>query len=131
MLTFIRLFLCLFAVLTLVGGIVGFAKARSKASLIAGGVAAALLLASAWLTGTGIMFIRVMAGRTTTAAALLVNRSNVSDPTVVELRMDGRVFAYQVKFKDPPGKQHILKVPSEQAAKEILSYAMGTPQQPA
>ena len=83
------------------------------------------------LVVAGIMFIRVMAGRTTTAAALLVNRSNVTEPTVVEMRMDGRVFAYQVKFKDPSGKQHVLKVPSEQAAKEILSYAMGAPKQAA
>jgi hypothetical protein len=63
-----------------------------------------------FLVVAGIMFIRVMAGRTTTAAALLVNRSNLSDPTVVEMRIDGRVFAYQIKFKDPTGQQHVLKL---------------------
>ncbi len=50
--TLLRLFLCLFAALTLAGGVIGFAKAGSKASLIAGSIFAALLLASAWLMGT-------------------------------------------------------------------------------
>jgi len=38
------------AVLVLVGGIIGFKKAKSKASLIAGTVSAILLTACAWLS---------------------------------------------------------------------------------
>ena len=39
----------LFGVLTILGGVIGFVKAQSKASLIAGGVSGALILLAAWL----------------------------------------------------------------------------------
>lgn len=62
MLTFIRLFLYLFAAMTLCGGIIGFVKASSKPSLIAGSVAAALLLVSAWLVGTSNALVGLILG---------------------------------------------------------------------
>lgn len=45
------LYLYLFGVLTIAGGVAGFARAKSKASLIAGTVAGALLLVSGYLVG--------------------------------------------------------------------------------
>jgi uncharacterized membrane protein (UPF0136 family) len=42
-----------FALVVLAGGIIGFVKAKSRASLIAGLVSAALLIASATLTSGG------------------------------------------------------------------------------
>ena len=38
-----------FGGLTILGGVIGFVKAQSKASLIAGGVSGALILLAAWL----------------------------------------------------------------------------------
>ena len=43
----------LFGVLTILGGVIGFVKAGSKASLIAGGVSGALILLAAWLVMRG------------------------------------------------------------------------------
>ena len=43
----------LFGVLTILGGVIGFVKAQSKASLIAGGVSGALILLAAWLVMSG------------------------------------------------------------------------------
>ena len=43
----------LFGVLTILGGVIGFMKAQSKASLIAGGVSGALILLAAWLVMSG------------------------------------------------------------------------------
>lgn len=43
----------LYGVMTLVGGVIGFVKAKSRASLIAGGVAGLLLLACAAGLGSG------------------------------------------------------------------------------
>ena len=65
MLTAIQSYLCLFAALTLAGGIVGFAKAASKASLIAGSIAGALLLISAWLVGTSNSLVGLILGALT------------------------------------------------------------------
>ncbi len=39
----------LFGVLTILGGVIGFVKAGSQASLIAGGVSGVLILVAAWL----------------------------------------------------------------------------------
>lgn len=52
MFTAVWVYLYVFGVLTIAGGIVGYVKAKSRASLIAGGVAGALLLVSGYLTGT-------------------------------------------------------------------------------
>ena len=43
----------IFGVLTILGGVIGFVKAQSKASLIAGGVSGALILLAAWLVMSG------------------------------------------------------------------------------
>ena len=45
-------YLYLFGALTIVGGVVGFMKAKSNASLIAGSIAGVALLAAGYLAGT-------------------------------------------------------------------------------
>lgn len=47
-----RIYYYIFGVLTIVGGVMGFVKAQSKASLIAGGISGILLLLAGWLLGT-------------------------------------------------------------------------------
>jgi uncharacterized membrane protein (UPF0136 family) len=47
-----RIYLFTFGVLTIAGGILGFVKAKSRASLIAGSVAGLLLLVAGHLVGT-------------------------------------------------------------------------------
>ncbi|WP_146649739.1 TMEM14 family protein [Labilithrix luteola] len=47
------LYLYVFGALTIAGGVVGFVRAKSRASLIAGTVAGALLFVSAYLVGKG------------------------------------------------------------------------------
>ncbi|MCE9610837.1 MAG: TMEM14 family protein [Chthoniobacter sp.] len=53
MLALTQNFYFLFGVLTILGGVMGFVKAGSKASLIAGGVSGALILVAGWLLTTG------------------------------------------------------------------------------
>ena len=48
-----KIYLFVFGALTIVGGVIGFVKAGSKASLIAGGVSGLLLLVAAYLIGAG------------------------------------------------------------------------------
>ena len=43
----------LFGALTILGGVIGFVKAGSRASLIAGGVSGVLILVAAWLVMSG------------------------------------------------------------------------------
>ena len=43
----------IFGALTILGGVIGFLKAGSKASLIAGGVSGVLILVAAWLMMCG------------------------------------------------------------------------------
>lgn len=43
----------IFGALTILGGVIGFVKAGSRASLIAGGVSGALILVAAWLLRSG------------------------------------------------------------------------------
>lgn len=71
MFEFTRLYLFIFGVLTIVGGVIGFVKAGSKASLIAGGISGVLLLVAGWLvTGNptagmvlGLIVSILLAGR--------------------------------------------------------------------
>lgn len=49
MLSFVKIYFLVFGLLTLVGGVMGYVKAHSAASLIAGGVSGALLITSALL----------------------------------------------------------------------------------
>ena len=53
MLDVTKLYLFIFGALTIAGGLVGFLKAGSNASLIAGGVSGALILAAGYLIATG------------------------------------------------------------------------------
>ena len=45
-------YLFVFGILTIAGGVMGFVKAKSKPSLIAGSIAGGLLLTAGWLMGT-------------------------------------------------------------------------------
>jgi uncharacterized membrane protein (UPF0136 family) len=53
MLDVTKLYLFIFGALTIAGGVMGFIKAGSNASLIAGGISGLLLLASGYLIATG------------------------------------------------------------------------------
>ncbi len=53
MLDITKIYLFIFGALTILGGVVGFLKAGSNASLIAGGVSGLLLLAAGYLVATG------------------------------------------------------------------------------
>jgi uncharacterized membrane protein (UPF0136 family) len=53
MLDLTKIYLFIFGVLTIGGGVMGFVKAHSNASLIAGGVSGALLLVAGYLIGSG------------------------------------------------------------------------------
>jgi uncharacterized membrane protein (UPF0136 family) len=53
MLELARIYFFLFGVLTVAGGVMGFVKAKSKPSLIAGGISGAALIAAGVLIGTG------------------------------------------------------------------------------
>lgn len=48
-----KIYLFVFGALTIVGGIMGYVKAGSPASIIAGGIAGVLLLVSGYLIGAG------------------------------------------------------------------------------
>ena len=53
MLDLVRLYLFAFGVLTVAGGVMGFVKAKSRASLIAGSLSGAALLFAGYLVGSG------------------------------------------------------------------------------
>ena len=53
MLDITKLYLFIFGALTIAGGVMGYLKAGSNASLIAGGVSGVLLLAAGYLVATG------------------------------------------------------------------------------
>lgn len=55
MLELARWYLFVFGVLTIAGGVMGFVKAQSRPSLVAGGISGAALMVSAYLVGTGSM----------------------------------------------------------------------------
>lgn len=85
MLELTRDFLFLFGVLTIAGGVMGFVKAQSRASLIAGGVSGVLLLVAGYLIG-----LHTMAG-------LILG-------LVVSLALAGRFVPAFLKTKKPmPG----------------------------
>lgn len=48
----VRFYLFGFGVLTIAGGVMGFVKAKSRASLIAGSISGALLILAGYLVGT-------------------------------------------------------------------------------
>jgi uncharacterized membrane protein (UPF0136 family) len=49
MIAFAKIYFLIFGLLTLAGGIMGYVKANSVASLIAGGLSGILLMAGAWM----------------------------------------------------------------------------------
>ncbi len=53
MLELTKNFYFIFGALTILGGVMGFVKAGSKASLIAGGVSGVLILVAGWLVSKG------------------------------------------------------------------------------
>ena len=53
MLDFVRVYFFAFGAFTIVGGVLGWVKARSSASLVAGAVFGALLLLAGYLVGRG------------------------------------------------------------------------------
>jgi uncharacterized membrane protein (UPF0136 family) len=62
MLELLRIYLFVFGVLTVVGGVMGFVKAKSNASLIAGGVSGVLLLVAGYLMGSANLQIGLILG---------------------------------------------------------------------
>ena len=56
------LYLDVFGVLTILGGVIGYMKAKSRASLVAGSVSGGLLLAAAWLAQSGHTFAGFILG---------------------------------------------------------------------
>jgi len=75
MLEVVRLYLFVFGILTIAGGVMGFVKAKSRPSLIAGSVSGLLLLAAGYLVGShgrvglilGLIISLGLAGRFITA----------------------------------------------------------------
>jgi uncharacterized membrane protein (UPF0136 family) len=72
MLDLVRVYLFVFGLLSIAGGVMGFVKAKSNASLIAGAIAGALLVLAGYLLGTanaraglilGIVVSVALAGR--------------------------------------------------------------------
>ncbi len=57
-----RLFLFAFGALSIAGGVLGYVKAKSKASLIAGGASGVLLAVAAYLIGAGFGSIGLILG---------------------------------------------------------------------
>jgi uncharacterized membrane protein (UPF0136 family) len=49
----VAIYLYVFGAITIAGGVVGFVKAKSRASLIAGGISGALLVVAGYLVGSG------------------------------------------------------------------------------
>jgi uncharacterized membrane protein (UPF0136 family) len=66
-----RIYFAVFAIISILGGVMGFVKAKSRASLIAGSISGALLLVAAWLLPgraiaglvTGLVVSLLLAGR--------------------------------------------------------------------
>jgi uncharacterized membrane protein (UPF0136 family) len=62
MFEFVRTYLFVFGLLSFAGGVMGFARARSQASLLGGGTAGALLLLAGYLLGTASAMIGLILG---------------------------------------------------------------------
>ncbi len=62
MLEYAKLYLFLFGVLTIAGGVIGFVKAGSRASLIAGGISGLLLLVAGYLISAGSFIAGLVLG---------------------------------------------------------------------
>jgi uncharacterized membrane protein (UPF0136 family) len=93
MLEIARIWLYVFGAITIAGGVMGFVKAKSKASLIAGGIAGALLIGAALLFQSG-------------------GRNGVILGLVVSLALAGRFVGVYRKSKKvmPAGVMALLSV---------------------
>jgi uncharacterized membrane protein (UPF0136 family) len=78
-----RLFLFAFGALSIAGGVLGFVKAKSKASLIAGGASGVLLAIAAYLMGAGHLSIGLILG------------------LIVSVALAGRFIPQFIKTKKP------------------------------
>jgi uncharacterized membrane protein (UPF0136 family) len=78
-----RLFLFAFGALSIAGGVLGFVKAKSNASLIAGGASGVLLAVAAYLIGAGHVTIGLVIG------------------LIVSLALAGRFIPAFIKTKKP------------------------------
>lgn len=98
MLELARFYLFAFGVFTIAGGIVGYVKAKSRASLVAGGISGAVLLLAAYLVGTA-------GSASTSQLALVVGM-------VVSLALAGRFIGAYRKSKKvmPAGVMALLGV---------------------
>ncbi len=56
-----QIYLLAFGLVTILGGVMGYVKAKSTASLIAGGVSGVLLLVAGWLLNTHLVAGAVLA----------------------------------------------------------------------
>ena len=94
MFEFTRIYLFIFGVLTIVGGVIGFVKAGSKASLIAGGISGVLLLVAGWLVASGSVMAGMILG------------------LIVSLLLAGRFLPAFLKTKKPmpAGMMSVLSV---------------------
>jgi uncharacterized membrane protein (UPF0136 family) len=57
-----KIYFIVFGLLTIIGGVIGYVKAGSTASIIAGSVAGILLLIAAWVLPTNVMLGLALAG---------------------------------------------------------------------
>jgi uncharacterized membrane protein (UPF0136 family) len=78
-----RLFLFAFGALSIAGGVLGFVKAKSNASLIAGGASGVLLGVAAWLIGAGHVTLGLVIG------------------LIVSIALAGRFIPSFIKTKKP------------------------------
>jgi uncharacterized membrane protein (UPF0136 family) len=78
-----RLFLFAFGALSIAGGVLGYVKAKSKASLIAGGASGVLLAVAAYLMGAGYLSIGLILG------------------LIVSIALAGRFIPAFIKTKKP------------------------------
>jgi len=62
MLDLTKIYLFIFGALTIAGGVIGFMKAGSNASLIAGGISGVLLLVAGYLVGAGKVQVGLILG---------------------------------------------------------------------
>lgn len=99
MIEFSKYYFLFFGVLTVVGGIMGYVKAKSRASLIAGGISGALLIVAGALIGNrtmlglilGLVVSVLLAGRF--VPAFLKTRSPMPSGMMSGLSLVGLVVA--------------------------------------
>ncbi len=99
MLNITKIFYLVFGVLTILGGIIGFVKAKSRASLIAGGICGAVLLLAGGLIFYGNVIAGLILGLLVTVALagqfvpkVMLNRAPIHSIVMAILSALGLVF---------------------------------------